>query len=321
MAAIASVYEQSAYNPADYSVYAYERTTGTAKKLAASASAPELPGSAAGPAATLGAATPANRARPASAAAPARERSAPARQRSQSASRQRPRGRSARPPRERNASLPDPGWLWRDALREDWVDDRFRDAPKPRTDDRDPWKATDPYSGDYPQSLGEKHRTTLLALADLLHTRGKVADEELAQAWNRETDAYTRTLEARRNDLKRPFVRPRPRRRSPRRADQRARSAPTEPAPAATEGHQPAATLLDPPAQGEPPAPPCCNHFMRLVCPRCEGAKRGEGTLLIAPYVLQDEVREKKRTLSVQRAQLGLGFVGKPTKVGSRVVA
>ena len=39
MAAIASVYEQSAYNPADYSVYAYERTTGTAKKLAASASA------------------------------------------------------------------------------------------------------------------------------------------------------------------------------------------------------------------------------------------------------------------------------------------
>ena len=84
--------------------------------------------------------------------------------------------------------------------------------------------------------MGEKHRTTLLALADLLHTRGKVADEELAQAWNRETDAYTRTLEARRNDLKRPFVRPRPRRRSPRRADQRARSAPTEPAPAATEG-------------------------------------------------------------------------------------
>ena len=66
-------------------------------------------------------------------------------------------------------------------------------------------------------------------------------------------------------------------------------------------GHQPAATLLDPPAQGEPPAPPCCNHFMRLVCPRCEGAKRGEGTLFIAPYVLQDEVREKKRTLSVQR--------------------
>merc|ERR1711871_348287 len=75
-------------------------------------------------------------------------------------------------------------------------------------------KATDPYSGDYPQSLGEKHRTTLLALADLLHTRGVVADEELARAWNRETDAYTRTLEAKRNDLKRPFVRPRPRRSS-----------------------------------------------------------------------------------------------------------
>ena len=38
MAAIASVYEQSAYNPADYSVYAYERTTGTAKKLLAPSS-------------------------------------------------------------------------------------------------------------------------------------------------------------------------------------------------------------------------------------------------------------------------------------------